>query len=66
MLSYSKTDNGNFLITETSLSFTSTEVMAVEYDTEIGLKRVNQDPWRETTASDRAWFNKWYRGKFDA
>ncbi len=64
MLEFSKTDNGNFLVTEKILGWHDTKIMTVEYTIDLKQKRVNKDPWQDTIEADRSWFEKYYREKF--
>ena len=63
MITLSKVD-GNFRITDTMMGFSTTKVMTIDYKPDLLQKRVNKDPWRETTECDRGEFNKYYRDKF--
>ena len=64
MLSFKKVDEG-YLVTEKSFSWTTTKTMTVLYSNDLSKKRIDNDPWIETTAADRAWFEKYYRQKFN-
>ena len=64
MLSFSKNDTGNFVVTQRTMSFTRTDVMTVEYTADLTQKRVNAEPFRPTNPADKAWFNKHHRKHF--
>lgn len=64
MLDYSTTPE-HFVITETTISWTTTKTMVVRYTCDLKKKQVNTDPWQDTTEADRAWFEKYYRKNFE-
>lgn len=58
--------DGNFLIVETTATLRETKTKIVRYSPDLSSKRVNNEPWRPTTQSDRDWFHKHYLEKFCA
>lgn len=65
MLEYKLDDNGDYIIIEKMMSFTSTKVMIVTYRKDLSESHVNSDPWRPVCESSRVWFEKHYRKHFD-
>jgi hypothetical protein len=63
-LQYSIDAAGNFVIVETICGATTTKEKVVRYSPDLSSKRVNNEPWRPTTAADRDWFMKHYLEKF--
>jgi hypothetical protein len=63
-LQYTFDAGGNFLIVETICGFNTTKHKYVRYSPDLSSKRVNNEPWRPTTQSDRDWFMKHYLEKF--
>jgi hypothetical protein len=63
-LQFSIDGDGNYLIVETIMSATTTKQMRVRYSRDLLNKAVNDEQWRDTTDSDRDWFNKHYFDKF--
>jgi len=65
MLQFSETEE-TYRITETTMGGTKTETKVVDYTKDLMFVRVNNDPWRETCESARAWFKKYHACKFEA
>jgi len=64
MLEFTKTAD-TYHIRESIMGFCDTKVKTVDYKFDLSEKRVNNEPWRKTNQSDRDWFNKCYRSKFN-
>jgi len=65
MLSFKINEAGNFVVIQRIMGFCSTDTMTVEYTADLTQKRVNVEPWRPTSESDRKWFEDYYRAKFE-
>jgi len=63
MLDFIETED-HFIIKESILSFYGTQVKLVIYTKDLQTKKINSEPWQETSKSDVDWFNKHYRKKF--
>lgn len=63
MLKYKETD-GLYIIEENIISALKTDKKRVYYTKDLMFKKVDNDPWRSTTDSDREWFEKHYKHKF--
>jgi len=62
MLKFEKHDEF-YRIVESILSFRDTKRMTVDYSLDLERKRVNAEPWRKTTDSDKKWFRDHYANK---
>ena len=60
-----KIDEEHYIIVERIMSFTSTSTMVVTYKKDLGLKRINNEPWREVDEASKEWFEKYHRKHFD-
>ena len=52
-------------VIENSFEWGGTKITKVKFSKDLQYKRVNNDPWQETTKGVRRWFNKYYRKHFE-
>lgn len=64
MLKYHIDEDGNYVVTETRMSWTDTRTLNVRYSPDLKRKQVGTDPWRDTTERDAEWFRKYYLPKY--
>lgn len=63
MLTFRET-NGEYVIIETTHSFTKTWVKTVKFTKDLKRRQVGTNPWQNTIKADQDWFNKHYMKHF--
>jgi hypothetical protein len=56
MLTFTRDHEGNFIVTETIMGFTTTDTKVVTYGKDMRWSKVNNDPQREMTFERFQWF----------
>ena len=53
-----------YQIIEKTFTFRETKINIITYSKDLSKKKINDDPWIETTESCKRWFIRYYLKKF--